>query len=53
MSWRRGRHFLEDGTPLGFGDTQAAGDLGKALPVDGVEGRCSEQGRWRSLLEDP
>lgn len=50
MSWKRGRHFPE-GTPIGLGDAQATGDLGKALPVHRVEGRRSEQDHWRILLE--
>lgn len=51
MSWKRGRHFPEEGTPIGLGDAQATGDLGKALPVDRVERRRSEQAHWRILLE--
>ena len=40
------------GAPTGFGDTQAPGDLGQAVPVDTVEGRHSGQERRRLLLEN-
>lgn len=51
MSWKRGGRFPEEGTPTGFSVAQATGDLGKALPVDRVEGRPSEQDCRRLLLE--